>query len=286
MPLRRAVVRVGDHVLKSYGKDRKLAEAVVGLRTVQGLDSASTAPLEAVLPDLRVTVQGALGGRLPDDPLAAAAPAGRILSELQSLPIAGLPERPISSVLESHVVAVRIVRDIAPELEPRARELLRRLVATRPADPPPVVAHGDFDDGQMLVGPAGIGVFDFDEICATHPAMDPARFAAVIVRRDPTRLDRAVEALCTTGRCLRRAAAGPRLVPRRADPLPGRLALSQGMARLAAEGRVDHRRGGDGARPPAAASAAGERAAGGRRGRRRQRPRRGRPTGRGRPAGW
>ncbi len=195
VPLRRAVVRLGDHVLKSYGKDRTLSEAVLGLRTVQGVDSASTAPLEAVLPELRVTVQGALGGRLPDDPLAAAAPAGRILSELQSLPIAGLPEQPIASVLESHVVAVRIVRDIAPELEPRARELLRRLVASRPADPPPVVAHGDFDDGQMLVGPAGIGVFDFDEICATHPAMDPARFAAVVVRRDPTRLDRAFEAL-------------------------------------------------------------------------------------------
>ena len=90
---------------------------------------------------------------------------------------------------------------------------------------------------------------------------------------------------CTTGRCLRRAAGGPRLVPRRADPLPGRLALSQGMARLAAEGRVDHRRGGDGARPPAASRRAGERAAGGRRGRRRQRPRRGRPTGREATAG-
>ena len=163
---------------------------MLGLRTVQGLDSAATAPLEAVLPELRVTVQGALGGRLPDDPLTAAGPAGEILRELQSLPTAGLPERrDRERQLEVARGRLRIVRDIAPALEPRARELVRRLAASRPEDPRPVVAHGDFDDGQMLVGPAGVGVFDFDEICATHPAMDLARFAAVIVRRDPARLD-------------------------------------------------------------------------------------------------
>ncbi|MGH2985823.1 MAG: glycosyltransferase, partial [Solirubrobacterales bacterium] len=195
VPLRRAVVRLGAHVLKSYGKDRRLADAVLGLRTVQGLDSAATAPLEAVLSELRVTVQGALGGRLPDDPLTAAGPAGEILRELQSLPTAGLAMRPTARELESHVVAVRIVRDIAPALQPRASRLLSRLVASRPDDPRPVVAHGDFDDGQMLLGPAGVAVFDFDAICATHPAMDLARFAAVIVRRDPSRLDRAYAAL-------------------------------------------------------------------------------------------
>ena len=47
----------------------------------------------------------------------------------------------------------------------------------------------------MLLGPKGAGVFDFDAICATHPAMDIARFAAVIVRREPARLDRAEAAL-------------------------------------------------------------------------------------------
>jgi glycosyltransferase involved in cell wall biosynthesis len=195
VPLRRSVVRLGAHVLKSYGKDRKLAEAVLGLRTVQGLRSASTAPLEAVFPDLRVTVQGALGGRLPDNPLIAAGPAGEILRELQALPTAGLPLRPTTRELEAHVVAVRIVRDIAPELEPRATRLLRRLAASRPDDPRPVVAHGDFDDGQMLLRPGAVAVFDFDAVCATHPAMDLARFAAVIVRRDPSRLDSAYAAL-------------------------------------------------------------------------------------------
>ena len=47
----------------------------------------------------------------------------------------------------------------------------------------------------MLLGPEGVAVFDFDAICATHPAMDLARFAAVIVRRDPSRLDAAYAAL-------------------------------------------------------------------------------------------
>jgi glycosyltransferase involved in cell wall biosynthesis len=47
----------------------------------------------------------------------------------------------------------------------------------------------------MLLRPGGVGVFDFDAICATHPAMDLARFAAVIVRRDPARLDSAYAAL-------------------------------------------------------------------------------------------
>jgi glycosyltransferase involved in cell wall biosynthesis len=195
VPLRRAVVRLGAHVLKSYGKDRRLAEAVLGLRTVQGLSSAATAPLEAVWPDLRVTVQGALGGSLPDSPLRAAGAAGQILRELQSLPTAGMPLRPTADELEAHVVALRIVRDIVPALEPRAGSVLRRLAASAPDDPRPVVAHGDFDDGQMMLGPGGVGVFDFDAICATHPAMDLARFAAVIVRRDPSGLDRAYESL-------------------------------------------------------------------------------------------
>jgi glycosyltransferase involved in cell wall biosynthesis len=195
VPLRRAVVRLGSHVVKSYGKDRKLAEAVLGLQTVQGLDCAATAPLEAILPDLRVTVQGALDGRLPSDPLTAAGPAGEILRELRSLPTAGLRVRPTAHELEAHQVAVRIVRDILPELEPRATRIQRLLAQTRPEDPELVVAHGDFDDGQMLLGPRGVGVFDFDAICATHPAMDIARFAAVIVRRDPARLDRADAAL-------------------------------------------------------------------------------------------
>jgi hypothetical protein len=195
VPLRRAVLRLGGHVLKSYAKDRKLAEAVLGLRTAQGLRSASTARLEALLRDLRVTVQGALGGQLPIDPLTAAGPAGAMLRELQSLPIAGLPARPTAYELETHGVAVRITRDIAPELEQRAAEVRRRLAASRPLDSRPVVAHGDFDHGQMLLGPGGVGVFDFDAICATHPAMDVARFAAVIVRRDPSTLDRADAAL-------------------------------------------------------------------------------------------
>ena len=195
VPLRRAVVRLGDHVLKSYGKERRLAEAVLGLRTVQGLSSAATAPFEAVWSDLRVTVQGALEGRLPDSPLSVARGAGEILRELQSLSTAGLPPRSTTGELEAQLVAVRIARDIAPALEPRASRVLRRLAASRPDDPRPVVAHGDFDDGQMLIGPRGVGVFDFDEICAAHPAMDLARFAAVIVRHDPSRLDRAYEAL-------------------------------------------------------------------------------------------
>ncbi len=195
VPLRRAVVRVGAHVLKSYGRDGKLAEAALGLRTVQGLRTAATAPLEAVLPDLRVTVQGALAGELPADPMTAAGPAGEILREVQTLPSAGLPRRPVARELESHLVAVRIVRDILPELESRAAGVQRRLAESAPEDSPPVVAHGDFDDGQMLLGPEGAGVFDFDAICATHPAMDIARFAAVIVRREPARLDRAEAAL-------------------------------------------------------------------------------------------
>ena len=195
VPLRRAVVRLGSHVLKSYGTDRKLAEAALGLRTVQGLRTAATAPLEAVLPDLRVTVQGALAGELPADPMTAAGPAGETLREVQTLPSAGLPRQPVARELESHLVAVRIVRDILPELESRAAGVQRRLAESAPEDSPPVVAHGDFDDGQMLFGPKGAGVFDFDAICTTHPAMDIARFAAVIVRREPARLDRAEAAL-------------------------------------------------------------------------------------------
>jgi energy-coupling factor transporter ATP-binding protein EcfA2 len=180
-PRARAVLRWGPHVLKAYARRGDFEAAVAGLRTAHPLP---TAGFEAALPDLRLTMQPALPGELPATARAVAGEAGEAVAALQaaSLRLApALPERQLASALHK----ARLIRAVAPELEPLVVPLARRLERTLPQAAALRPAHGDFHADQILVGDR-FAVIDFDSLCLAPPALDLATYAADVVRGRPT----------------------------------------------------------------------------------------------------
>ena len=182
-PRARAVLRWGEHVLKAYGRRRDFDAAVAGLQAEHPLP---TAAFEAALPDLRLTMQRALPGELPDDALAVADRAGATVAALQRADLrlpAAPPERQLASALHKG----RLVCAVAPELEPLVDRLRRRLEQTLPDAGALKPAHGDFHADQLLVGGGErLAVIDFDSLCLAAPALDLATYAADVVRGRPT----------------------------------------------------------------------------------------------------
>ena len=62
-PRRRAALRLGDHVLKVYRYERDFSDGVAGLEAARRLGSLRTAQGEAIIDDLRLTVQEWLRAR-------------------------------------------------------------------------------------------------------------------------------------------------------------------------------------------------------------------------------
>ena len=181
-PRARAVLRWGPHVLKAYGKRRDFDAAVTGLRAEHPL---STAAFEAALPDLRLTMQRALPGELPATARAVAGEAGEAVAALQAAQLR-LPEAPPERQLASALHKARLIRAVAPELEPLVAPLARRLERALPAAGALKPAHGDFHADQILVGGDRLAVIDFDSLCLAPPALDLATYAADVVRGRPT----------------------------------------------------------------------------------------------------
>jgi hypothetical protein len=186
-PRSRAVLRLGPLVLKAYGSERHYEAALAGLRAA-GRGPLPTAAFAATVPELRLTAQERLDGRLAHDAAGIAARAGALAARLQGADVAPATAAPPERLLEAARRKAAVIESVLPELAPRLRELTDRLAGDLPAGLPLLPAHGDFHADQLLVRDGDIAVIDFDEMCVAPAALDLATYAADVVRgRDDDR---------------------------------------------------------------------------------------------------
>jgi ATP-binding cassette, subfamily B, bacterial len=181
-PRSRAVLRLGDHVLKAYGSDGKYEAALAGLLTAARQGPVPTAEFAAAVPELRLTAQRVVHGDRPGSALAVAQRAGELVAELQRAELPSLPPAPIERQLAAAVRKADVIRAVVPPLAPRLDTLVRRLRGAQPPDDAAVPAHGDFHVDQLLLTGDAIAVIDFDQMCRAAPALDVATYAADVVR--------------------------------------------------------------------------------------------------------
>ena len=197
-PRRRAVLSVGEHVLKIYSRNENFAAATANLLAAAELGSIRTAAFEGCLPARLITVQPLLSGSVPARSADVALKAGELLRELAD---ADAPREPgLVAALPSHQLAVarasaRFVAAIMPVLGGRLEALLRELEATVPSIDRLVLSHGDFSARQLLVTRDGLAVVDLDAMRVAPAALDPATYTAHLVFGEPGDLDEACEAL-------------------------------------------------------------------------------------------
>jgi ATP-binding cassette, subfamily B, bacterial len=194
-PRRRAVLRLDAHVLKLYRRTGEYQRALAGQQAASNLTSFAAPRLEAAFPGQLISVQSLLPGRAVPSASIVAVDAGALLALLHAAPSNGLPTFGPAAQLEAASASARLVATIAPSLRPRLDRLLGTLAASMPKDADLVPSHGDFNARQLLVGPGGFAVTDFDEFCLAPAALDPATYAAYFVRGGRGDLDAALAAL-------------------------------------------------------------------------------------------
>jgi ATP-binding cassette, subfamily B, bacterial len=193
-PRRRAVVRLGGHVLKYYASHAGFGSAVAGLKAADAA-SVRTPGFEASLPDLFVTVQSYVPGPAFASPAVAAVEAGAALARLHAGSPAGVGDFSPAEQLDGAAASARLVAHIEPELRKRLDTLLRRLEAGLPVGLGHVPAHGDFNARQLVDGADGLVITDFDGMCTAPAALDLATYLAYLVRGDSADLDAALAVL-------------------------------------------------------------------------------------------
>jgi hypothetical protein len=194
-PRRRAVLSLDGHVVKLYRREGEFERALAGQRAASSLSSLVAPRLEATFPDRLLTVQSLLPGRVGPDAATVAADAGAVLQLLHASHPSGLPAFGPAAQLDAAAASARLVGTIAPHLRPRLDRLLASLASSVPEGAALVPSHGDFNARQLLVGPGGLAVTDFDEFCLAPAALDPATYAAYLVRGRPGDLETALAAL-------------------------------------------------------------------------------------------
>jgi phosphotransferase family enzyme len=180
-PGRRAVIRAGGVVLKAYADDAAFRAGVAGLRIAGGLGTGPR--LHGALPELRLTVQGALDG-IPVARVRArevAPVAGAMLRVLHGAEVGGLAVARADRMLASAAQAAQLTAAIAPGLGRRTFDLLARLEEHAPEIDDLVPSHGDFNISQFLDVDGAMAVLDFDEACLAPRALDVASYAANLV---------------------------------------------------------------------------------------------------------
>jgi hypothetical protein len=194
-PGARAVLRLGDVVLKAYGDEASFRSGVTGLRLAGRLGTGPR--LHGALADLRLTIQPAIDGRpvLRASAAEVAPAAGAMLRTLHESKIADLPRRRPTDLLAAVASSGAVVAAIAPELAPRMRRLVARLEETMPWGAEASPAHGDFNISQFLDFEGALAVLDFDEACMAAPALDVAAYAANLVSGRTGDLEAARDAL-------------------------------------------------------------------------------------------
>ena len=211
-PGRRAMLRVGDHVLRGYADEETFQRALAGWRIARDgtigndrqrvdvwgdlLRRASsrrrppaaprptTAVFEGAIPELRTTVQLVLDGTSPGSAIQAARSAGSLLRRIHALPAAGLAERSAHDTLEAARRAADVLRVVDPAAETQIARLLDRLAERMPSGTPLVTSHGDFHSGELIRRGGELAVLDVDEISRAAPARDLATYVAHAVSHE------------------------------------------------------------------------------------------------------
>jgi ABC-type multidrug transport system fused ATPase/permease subunit len=188
-PRRRAVLGLDGHVIKLYAAERDFTTAANGLILSDSMRSIHVAPFRAVVPELRLTVQGLVAGAAPGSAADAATEAGELLASLHRArpqPLSDeLRRLGPGEQLEAAAGSAGLVSTIAPQLRSRLDVLLARLRDAAPGAPVLVHSHGDFHAGQLVDDGRELAVIDFDEMCLAPPALDLATYAAHVVRGAP-----------------------------------------------------------------------------------------------------
>jgi hypothetical protein len=197
-PRRRVALRLGDHVVKVYRYERDFSDGIVGLEAAGRLGGGlRTAQREAVVADLRLTVQECLPGTPPARRAEFGREAGHVLRELHGHELDGLEPLLPSHRLDAAATAVGLVSVIAPALAQRADAVLRELElrAPDPAAAALVTSHGDFHGGQLLVLPDGPALIDLDLLGSAPAALDLANYAGHLIPKDAPDLSAALAVL-------------------------------------------------------------------------------------------
>jgi aminoglycoside phosphotransferase (APT) family kinase protein len=102
-----------------------------------------------------------------------AAQCGRIAAQIHAIDLAALPPLPLQSA-PVQLDQFRAALDTFGEPHPAFELALRRLAERLPASPPePRLVHGDFRNGNLIVGPEGIrAVLDWELAHLGDPAED------------------------------------------------------------------------------------------------------------------
>ena len=181
-PGARVVLRLGDHVLKAYGKDSQFVRALAGLATSSSLESIPTARYEGCIEDLRLSVQAAVDGAVPHAAVDAAEEAGALARRLHRASVRPLPHRGPRELLGVATRRTALVEAIVPELREQVVALATELHTTAPNGGAHTPTHGDFHVDQLLRVGDELVVIDFDEMCLAAPAFDLATYLADVVR--------------------------------------------------------------------------------------------------------
>jgi Phosphotransferase enzyme family len=181
-PESRAVMRLGDCVLKAYGKDRQFNSALAGLIASSSAPSIPSAGFVGAIADLRLTAQTTVSGTTPEAAVDAAHEAGAFLRHLQSQRFDGLNSAPPESQLREAERHAFVAGVVVPDLAPRVEELIAGLAGTVPLHLSLAPAHGDFHVDQLIVEGHRFAVIDFDGMCYAPAALDLATYAADVVR--------------------------------------------------------------------------------------------------------
>jgi len=183
-PRGRAVLRLDGFVLKAYGRERQFEAALAGLRAAQD-GPLPTPAFAGAVPELRLTAQERIEGRVAGEAAEVAAEAGAMAATLQRAGLSPAVAAPPEKLLDAALRKAELVETVMPELADRLDGLVRRLGDSLPAGLPLVPAHGDFHVDQLLVRESEIAVVDFDGLCVAAPALDLATYAADVVRGRP-----------------------------------------------------------------------------------------------------
>jgi hypothetical protein len=199
-PRRHAVLRLGRHVLRVYSTDRAVRTGTFALRFYSAARAIPTPRLEAVVPELRLTVQTLLPGKPQRDAAASAARAGAVLSRLHGTPVFGRLKDGMRVALPTHQLdraarTARFLAVVSPTLRGRLHALVERLAATTPTRGALVPCHGDFSVAQLLQRGSELAVVDLDRLCLAPDALDAATYCAHLVRGRPRDLDLALAVL-------------------------------------------------------------------------------------------
>jgi len=176
-PERRAVLRWGDCVVKTYARVPDFHRAIEGLSAAPAIPGVEAPSLVDRMPTERLTVQTLIAGdSLPDESQWRA----RLGEAIARVHRSALTHLAVTSEQEPEM-ARRTGAQLClllPGLGGRVRELLGKIDSATPGRDHLVPSHGDMHFDQALATESSIALLDFDHICMADPALDLATIAA------------------------------------------------------------------------------------------------------------